>query len=184
MSKIPGFLFLFAAAFCAVSAEAAKPVVTFETRALVATVTPGATVAIYAYGASASRQERAWRSSTDSDNDGVVRVEFTADLSAMYAVVADIATGEFSYASKTGSPYVLTLPPGSILPGPNGSYTRLILPRSIVIPMWIRPGVGMWLASFADEDGTNDNSVTFTTTSLHRIVASRWSRSCRLMSIQ
>jgi Calx-beta domain len=172
MSKIPALVSLVVFA-CAIPVDAAPPVISFlEGSAAVITMPPGHGIALYASGVAGGA--RSWFTSYgDSDGDGRV-VHTFGPMAYMSVVAVDMVTGEYSYAAFGREPDYRPLPAGSIVAGPDGAYTQLVLPPEIIYPMWVRPGVGMWVKTGAYVDDDDDvwwNDYQFVTTSSFREVA-------------
>lgn len=140
-SFVATFLLLFS-----FSAIAQTPEITFEASAVVAKVRPGATTAWVGPGS-------ATRIVTDSDGDGVVRIETTTRQRAGWGVV-DMATG--AYALAAPAEVQLTqqvLADASILRGTSGAYSEFVVTnvgRSVRHHLIVRPGAGAWELLMAD----------------------------------
>lgn len=106
-------------------AVAAVPQVTFAAPAYKVTVTPGATIA-YLYAISPGLY--ASGALTDSDSDGSITIDvgLSALPSGRGLVVVDVATGEYAIESYSSAGHN----PGTILKGPTGAFTEIMLARS------------------------------------------------------
>lgn len=120
-------------------AVAAPPQITFVAPAYKVTVTPGATIAfLYAI------EPNKYASGTliDSDSDGTIIIDVGVNtLPYGRGIVAvDVATGEYGIESSSTSGHN----PGTILKGPSGAFTELMVSWQKPVVLWVRPGMGAW----------------------------------------
>jgi Calx-beta domain len=141
-------------------AAAAPPQVTFAGTKYTVSVTPGATIAyVYAF----PHVSHGSGVLTDSDGDGIITIDVggTRNDTDRGFVAVDLATAE--YAALSYAPLV-GLSSRSILPGPSGAFTELVLVLARTpVALWVRPGVGVWAPAgklLAESDGSSTNDLT------------------------
>jgi hypothetical protein len=141
---------------CAPFAAAAPPQLTLRAPGYEITTAPGGTIA-YVYFLSTDRH--AAGTLTDSDNDGKVLLDLGATRETSGRIlVADVTTGEFTNTERRTVPLGLS----SILPGPTGRHTELVIERQQAAALWVRPGVGAWAPPAGlveDTDGSPANTL-------------------------
>lgn len=168
-----GFAFLSLLLFLSTPLLAKEPVrITFEEKAVVARVTPGATSAWFGI---AHEWDRIGRKVVrraflvaDDDRDGIVRVDVPNGLPpASFWMVVDLSSGEHAIAAPDGRAGLnrRQIPPGALHAKNAGANARLLQDYRVMTVFIARPGVGAWFGqvedgSAADGDGKTDGNVT------------------------
>ena len=159
-------LFVFATA-----AAVADPILTFEDRAVIAQVTPGATTAWFGlaseWGAYTPRTYEYARILEDGDRDGIVRFELETPKPASVWLVVDMSTGQRTIGAPAGVHVKRsTLPPAALKRRSGNARAGLFLRDETHAVWWVvRPGVGAWRmmaedGSGEDADGRSNASVS------------------------
>jgi hypothetical protein len=144
------------------------PTVSFDSKHVIATVTPGA----MAYFAALSISSAHYTTSADqpaaiiaaSDKDGHVTFETTVQSRSVWIVV-DAKSGGYTVASPEGLLRDINFPGNSARAGANGVLHRIGIGRPQLAYVIIRPDTGMWGTiafdgSPSDADRTRDYDAT------------------------
>lgn len=148
-----------------------KTTITFEDRAVVAHVTPGASTAWYSviHRWTGYRQKISRRASilVDGDGDGIVRMALSEPLYRSVFVVVDLSNGDRAVEAPPGIKFRHKPLPPSAFRSRGGSEAARILhgPETWMVFWIIRPGVGAWVATVddgspADGDASTDGNVS------------------------
>jgi hypothetical protein len=150
----------------------AKATITFENRAVVARVTPGASTAWYSvihdgtgFGMKVIRRAFILQ---DEDRDGIVRVELSDDtVRRSVFMVVDLSNGERAIEAPPGIRFRLRpLPPSAFVSRGSPRSAAVLNGSDALTVFWfVRPGVGAWVAtvedgSVGDGDGIVDGNVS------------------------
>ncbi|MEO8380121.1 MAG: Calx-beta domain-containing protein [Acidobacteriota bacterium] len=150
------------AIFVCLPVAAAPPTVLLQGNAAIVTLPAGHTVAYSTF-----KGQYTIGAATDEDLDGQVTispVSLTSD-----SVFVDIDSGEWVFSLYgTASTREASLPLTSIVRGPNGAFSEIVLPTSApVSALWVRPGIGVWgVPQMTDEDGTVNGLLFYNTTGM------------------
>jgi hypothetical protein len=150
----------------------AKTVITFEDKAVVARVTPGASTAWYSvihhwkgYRLTISRHSTML---VDEDRDGVVRMALDGrPLNRALFIVVDLTNGDHAIAAPDHVKFRRkTLPPAAFHSRSSSKSARVVQEKEQLLVFFLaRPGVGAWVSTVedgspADGDANSDGNVS------------------------
>jgi hypothetical protein len=150
--------------FLSVTAAAtigADPVLTFEERAVIARVTPGATTALFglasdSFGYTPKTSEYA-EILEDGDRDGIVRFDLDAPAPASVWLVVDMTNGRRTIGTPAGVAVKRkALPPAALKRRGNAPAGVVIENETLAVCWVVRAGVGAW--RMIAEDGAREDA--------------------------
>jgi len=141
-----------------------------------ANVTPSATTAWMSvlYENAKRLYHTSYNVLTDSDGDGMVRLNYDFPYQTGEIGVVDMATGKVIVDGPLGAGRELPFPDDAFDLGPNGKLSRLTLRQSRSYILWVRRGSGAWFlygpdGGTADADRLRNGTFTALTSQMQRI---------------
>lgn len=164
------FLLCFSLLFAAAVFATPDPILTFEEKAVVARVTPGASTAWFGLASDPSaytpKTSEYARILVDTDNDGLVRFDLDEPKPIAVWMVVDMSNGKRTIASPAGVVASRkALPPGALKRRGGNARAAVAMDGETLAVCWVvRPGAGAWRmmakdGASDDADGRSDGSV-------------------------